>query len=124
MTLSLSQEKKEKKSPMHRASREVTRMGQGTKKIDRAVIVHSPSSISAILGFTTPANSRKDFQIFSRGTIDSIKTGKGRATLVETKYQPVPWEVVNFTPSSTDNKFRCINPGLGTSFQEKPTGGP
>ena len=54
----------------------------------------------------------------------SLKTGKGRATLVDTKSEPIQKEVLNFSPSSTDNKFRCINPGLGASFQGQTTGGP
>ena len=50
---------------MQRVSGEVTSIGQGTKHIDREVIVHkgsSSSSNSVVQGFTAPAN----FQIFSR----------------------------------------------------------
>ena len=64
---------------MHRASREVTSMGQGTKQIDRMVVVHSSSSTSKVQGFATPANSGNDFQIFSRVTIESIETGKRKS---------------------------------------------
>ena len=75
---------------MQRASREVTGNSQEeTKQIDRTVIVHSScssSSTSTVLGFTTAANLENDFQIFSRGTIESIKTGKGGATLLDTKF--------------------------------------
>ena len=69
---------------MQRASREVSSNGQGTKQIDRAVIFHSSSSSSStsvVQGFTTSANPGSDFQIFPRGIIESIKTGKGRASL-------------------------------------------
>ena len=59
------------KNPIHRAFTEVTSMGQGTKKIDRAVIFHISSSTSPVQGFTTPENSGNDFQIFSRGIIES-----------------------------------------------------
>ena len=70
---------------MQRAFREFTSNRQRTKKIDRLVIIHSDissSSASAVHDFTTPANSRNNFQIFSRGTIEPIKTGNRRATLV------------------------------------------
>ena len=77
---------------MRRASRAVTGNSQETKQIDRTVIVHSScssSSTSTVLGFTTAANLENDFQIFYRGTIESIKTGKGGATLLDTKFQSV-----------------------------------
>ena len=48
-----------------------------------------PSSTSAAQDFITPANSGNDFQIFYRGTTESIKTDKGRATLMNTKSQSV-----------------------------------
>ena len=48
--------------------------------------------------FTTPANLGNDFQIFSRGTIESIKTGIGRAKLVDTTSQSVQWEALNSPP--------------------------
>lgn len=86
---------------MQRASREVTSNGQGTKKTNKAVIVHSSSSsssTSAVQGFTTATNSGYDFQIFSRGAVESIKIGKGIATWVYTKSQSVHWEVLNFSP--------------------------
>ena len=54
----------------------------------------------------------------------SLKTGKARARLVDAKSQPIQKEVLNFSPSSTDNKFRCISPGLGASFQGQTTVGP
>ena len=77
---------------MQGASREVTGNSQETKQIDRTVIVHSScssSSTSTVLGLTTPANLENDFQIFSRGTIEFIITGKGGATLLDTKFQSV-----------------------------------
>ena len=64
---------------MHRASREVTSIGQGTKQIDRMVVVHSSSSTSEVQGFAAPENSGNDFQIFSRMTIESIETGKRKS---------------------------------------------
>ena len=73
----------------------------------------SSSSTSVVQSFTTTSNSGNDLQIFSRRTTESIKTGKGKATLMDTKSHPVQWEILNFSSSGTDNKFRCINPGLG-----------
>ena len=66
-------------------------------------------------------------EMISKSSIEgqfSLKTGKGRVTLVDAKSQPIQKEVLNFSPSSTDNKFRCISPGLGASFQGQTTVGP
>ena len=60
-------------NPMQRASREVTIIGQGTKHINRAVIVHNSSrysSNSAVQGFSTSANSGNKF---SREAFESVK---------------------------------------------------
>ena len=84
-TKSATRESEKDKNPMQRASREGTSNRQRNKQINRAVIVHSiisSSRVSAVHDFITPANSINDFQIFSRGTIEPIKTGNGRATLV------------------------------------------
>ena len=100
---------------MLRASTEVTSNSQGTKQTDKAVIVHSCSSsfsTSAVQSFTTAAYSKYDFQIFSRGAVESIKIDKGKATLVYTKSQSLYWEVLNFSPSATNTKFRGIMQGL------------
>ena len=91
---------------MQRASREATSNGQGIKQIDSVVTVHSSSSssrTSAVQGFFE--NSGNDFQTFSRGTTASIKTGKGRVTLMDTKSQSVQWKVLNLCPSNINNKF-------------------
>ena len=65
------------KTPMEKDAAEPTANGQGTKKIVRSVIAHSSSSsLSSSLerGFTAPANSRDNFQIFSIRGVNSIKT--------------------------------------------------
>lgn len=48
---------------------------------------------------------------------------KGKATLVDPKSQPVQWEILNFSPGSTNNKLRHINPGLGALLQRQTTVG-
>ena len=84
-TKSATRESEKDKNPMQRAFREGTSNRQRTKEINRAVIVHSnisSSRVSAVRDFIIPASSRNDFQIVSRGTIEPIKTGNGRATLM------------------------------------------
>ena len=84
-TKSATRESEKNKNPMQRASREGTSNRQRNRQINRAVFVHSiisSSRVSAVYDFITPASSSNDFQIFSRGTIEPIKTGNGRATLV------------------------------------------
>ena len=64
-SISATRERGKDKNPMQRVSGEVTSIGQGTKHIDREVIVRkssSSSSNSVVQGFTPPAI----FQIFSR----------------------------------------------------------
>ena len=73
----------------------------------------SSSSTSVVQSFITPANPGNDLQTFSCRTFESLKTGNGKATLVDTKSHPVQWETLNFSSSATDNKFRGIKPGLG-----------
>lgn len=87
-TISATRGSGKDKNPMQRASREVTIIGQGTKHINRAVIVHnsSNSSNSAVRGFSTSANSGNKF---SREAFESINTSKRRASLVYTKSQSV-----------------------------------
>lgn len=117
---------------MQRASREVTSNGQGTKKTNKAVIVHSSSSsssTSAVQGFTTATNSGYDFQIFSRGAVESIKIGKGIATWVYTKSQSVHWEVLNFSPIAqlilnSDTSCKGWEGKWGASHQGQTTRGP
>ena len=124
MTLSLSQEKKEEKSPMHRASRKVTRIGQGIKKIDRVLLF-------TVLPASLQYWALQHQQIQGKISKSSLE---GQLSLSKQAREELHWWKQNISlyngkslispPNSTDNKFRCITPRLGTSFQEKSTGGP
>ena len=76
---------------MQRYSREDFGIGQGTNQIDKSVVNHSSSCFfipSIIQGSVARPNSRDDFQVFSRREVESIKTRKRGATLVDTKSHP------------------------------------
>ena len=76
---------------MQRDSRGDLGIFQGAKQIDKLVMNYSSScSFSPYLmqGSVAPANSRDEFQVFSRRKVQSIKTRKGGPTLADTKSQP------------------------------------
>lgn len=65
------------------------------------IIVHSSSS-SGSTSAVVPVNLVNDLQIFSRGkfTTEPRRTGKWRATLMDTKSESVQKEVLNFSQSN------------------------
>ena len=88
------------KTPIQRDSGEAI---QGAKEIDRSVIIYSSSSSSSPSsiqgGFAASTNSSDDLEIFYGREVEYTKTGKGKATLNDTKPQSVRWEVFNFSPT-------------------------
>ena len=47
------------------------------------------------------------------GQLSLSKQATEELPLVDTKCLAVQWQVLNYSTSATDNKFRCINPGFG-----------